>query len=185
MYIHLCGYEHLRPYPGFRHLRYRLSHILPARITEFFPQPLFRPLPVWLRHRDLSPACSGQGKQPLPPVLSAPGANPALFPQKPQRSRQCRTIHGKAGAQPLLIGLSHRGEGGEQAELRDLKTCASQFLVVNPRYHPAEATKVLTRARQREKCLHRLLSKSLRAHSICIYICYGCVSSKSPLGHSA
>jgi hypothetical protein len=61
--------------------------------------------------------------------------------------------------------------------LRDLNTCRSQFLVVNPRYDPAEAAKILTRARQLKKCTCRLLSKSLSVHIICIYILYACVSS--------
>src|SRR6266852_3315168 len=178
MYIHLFGHAQLRPHPSFRPSRYHLFHILPARIPEFLPQPPFRPLPVRLSHCHLSLACARQAKQALPPVLSTPGVNPALFPQQPQRSRQSRTIHGKAGAQPLLISLSHRGQRGEQTELRDLNTCRSQFLVVNPRYDPTEAAKVLTRAWQLKKCICRLLSKSLPVHIICIYICYACVSNK-------
>jgi hypothetical protein len=178
MYIHLNGYEQLHPYSGFRHSKYRLFHVLPARIPEFFPQPPFRLLPVRLSYRHLSPACPRQAKQALPPVLPAPSANPALFPQEPQRSRQCRTIHGKSGAQTLLISLSHRGECGEQTELRDFKTCPSQFLVVNSRYDPAEAAKVLTRAWQLKKCICRLLCKNSCAHCICIYICRVCASNE-------
>jgi hypothetical protein len=178
MYIHVLGRKQLRPRPGFCHSRYRLFHTLPTRIPEFLPQPPFRPCPVRLSHRHLSPACPRQTKQALPSVLSAPGANPALFPQQPQRSRQSRAIHGKTGAQPLLISLSHRGQRGEQAELRDLHTYCSQLLVVNPRYDPGEAAKVLTHAWQLKKCIGRLLSKSSPIHITCIYICYACVSRK-------
>ncbi len=62
--------------------------------------------------------------------------------------------------------------------MHDLNICRSQFLVVNPRYDPAEAAKVLTRARQLKKRICRLLSKSLPIHIICIYICCACVSNK-------
>src|SRR5229473_5463801 len=178
MYIHLCGYEPLRPHPSFRHSRDRLLHAFPARVAKFLPQSPFRPLPARLGLCHLSLACPREMEQALPPVLSVPHANPALPPQQPQRPRQSRTIHGKAGAQPLLISLSHRGQRGQQTELRDLKTCPSQFLVVNPRYDPAEAAKVLTRAWQLKECIRRLLSKSLPVHIICIYICYACVSNK-------
>jgi hypothetical protein len=178
MYIHLFGYRQSRPHPCFRYSGYCLFYIFPARIPEFFPQPPLRPLPVGLSHLQLSFASPRQAEQALPPVLSAHGANPALFPQQPQRSRQSRTVHSKAGAQPLLISLSHRDQRGEQTELRDLKTCPSKFLVVNPRYDPAEAAKVLTRAWQLKKCICRLLSKSSPVHIMCIYICYACVSSK-------
>jgi hypothetical protein len=61
--------------------------------------------------------------------------------------------------------------------LRDLKACTSQFLVVNPGYHPAEAAKVLTRAGQLKKCICRSLSKRLSPHSVCIYICYSLASN--------
>jgi len=131
-----------------------------------------------LSRRQLLLACLRQAKQALPSVSSALGANPALFPQEPQGSRQSRTIHGKAGDQPLLIGFSHCGQRGEQTELGDLKTCRSQFLVVNPRYQPAEAAKVLTRARQLKKWVGSLLAESLCLHVICIYIFCGCVSSR-------
>jgi hypothetical protein len=79
--MYLFGCEQLRPHPGFRHSEYRLFHVLPARIPEFFPQPPLRLLPVWLSHRDLSLARLRQAKQALPSVLSMPGVNPALFPQ--------------------------------------------------------------------------------------------------------
>ena len=63
--------------------------------------------------------------------------------------------------------------------MRDLKTCPSEFLVVNPRYDSAEAAKVLTRAWQLKKCICRSLSKSLSVHITCIYICYACMSNKN------
>ncbi len=151
MYIHLLCCEQLRLHSGFGHAKYRLFHILPARVAELFPQSPLRPLPVRLSDSHLSLACSSQAEQPLPPVSSAPGANPALFPQSPHGSRQSRTIHGKAGAQALLINLSRLGQRGEQTELRDLKTCPPQFRVVNPRHDSAEAAKVLTRAWQLKK----------------------------------
>ena len=66
----------------------------------------------------------------------------------------------------------------ELTELRDLQTCPSQFLVVNPRYHPAEAAKVLTRAWQLKKCIARLLCKSWAFHIVCIYIYCASVSNK-------
>src|SRR5216683_3697280 len=178
MYIHLLCCEQLRLHSGFGHAKYRVFHILPARVAELFPQSPLRPLPVRLSDSHLSLACSSQAEQPLPPVSSAPGANPALFPQSPHGSRQSRTIHGKAGAQALLINLSRLGQRGEQTELRDLKTCPPQFRVVNPRHDPAEAAQVLTRAWQLKKRVCRLLLKSLPVHIICIYICYVCVSNR-------
>jgi hypothetical protein len=181
MYIHLPGCEQLRPHPGFRHLKYGFSYILPARIAEFVAQPLLRSLPVGLSHRHLSPACTRQSEQALPPVFPPPRLNPAMFPQQPQRSRQSRTVHGKASAQPLLISLSHRSQCSEQTELRDLKACPSQFLVVNPRYDPAEAAKVLTRAWQVKKCICRSLSQRFCPHSMCIYICCSLASNEDLL----
>src|SRR5712691_4370774 len=178
MHIHLFGCEQLRLHSGFGHAKYRLFHILPARVAELFPQSPLRPLPMRLSDSHLSLACSGQAEQPLPPVFSAPDANPALFPQSPHGSRQSCTIHGKAGAQALLINLSRLGQRGEQTELRDLKTCPPQFRVVNPRHDPAEAAKVLTRAWQLKKRVCRLLPKSLPVHITCIYICYRRVSNR-------
>lgn len=171
MYMHLFGCEQLRSHPGCRYSKYRLFHILPARIPKFFPQPPLCPFPILLSHCYLPLASSRQAKQALPSVLSAPGANPALFPQQTHCSRQSRTVHRKTSTQTLLIHLSRCGQCGKQTELRDLKTCLSQFLVVNPRYDPAEAAKVLTRTRQGKKRLSGLLSIGWDTHIICIYIC--------------
>jgi hypothetical protein len=131
---------------GFRHSRYRLFHALPVRIPKRLPQSMFRQLPVRLSLRHLSLACPRETKQALAPVLSKPDVNPALLPQQPQRPCQCRTIHGKARAQPFLIGLSSRSQCCEQTELGDLESSLSQLLVVNPRYDPSDASQILTRA---------------------------------------
>jgi len=146
--MHLSGYRKLHPHRGLGHLNHRFFHILPARIAELVAQLPLRLCPVRLRRRQLPVACGGQAEKTFPPVLSAFGANPALLPQQPQCSRQSRTIHGKAGAQPLLISLSHLGQCGEQTVLRDLEACLSQFLVVNPGDDPAESAKILTGAGQ-------------------------------------
>jgi hypothetical protein len=178
MYIHLYSIQKLRHHGRLCNSRDRLLHAFPARVAKFSPQSLFRLLPVPLSPRQLSLACLRETEQALPPVLSAPDANPALPLQQPQRPRQRRTIHGKARAQPFLIGLFGGSQRGKQAELRDLKACLSQFLVVNPRYDPGEAAQILTGAGQLKKCIRGSLSKGLPVHIICIYICYVCVSNK-------
>src|SRR5216684_430786 len=168
-YIYI-RYKKLRRHRGLRHSRDRLLHAFPARIAKFSPQSPFRPLPVRLSFCHLSFACLRETEQPLPPVLSAPHANPALPPQQPQRPRQRRTIHGKARAQPFLIGLFSRSQRGKQAELRDFESCLPQLLVIDPRYDSSDASQVLTRAGQVKECCCRLLFKCLCSHSICIYI---------------
>src|SRR6266702_3148295 len=164
------GYKKLRRHRGLCNSRDRLVHAFPARIAKFSPQSLFRPLPVRLSLCHLSLACLRETEQALPPVLSAPHANPALPPQQPQRPRQRRTIHGKARAQPFLIGLSSRSQRGKQAELRDFESCLPQLLVIDPRYDSSDASQVLTRAGQVKQCCCRLLLKRLCSHSRCIYI---------------
>ena len=122
MYIHACWYQNLRRDRGLCHSRDRLPHAFPTLVAKFFPQSLFRPLPVTLSLGQLSLASLRETEQTLPPVLSAPHANPALPPQHPQRPRQRRAIHGKARAQLLLIGLSSRSQRGKQAELGDFES---------------------------------------------------------------
>src|SRR6266566_3690105 len=103
IYIH-SGYKNLRFHRCLCNSRDRLPHVFPTLVAKFSPQSLFRPLPVRLSFCHLSLACLRETEQTLPPVLSAPHANPSLSPQQPQRPRQRRTIHGKARAQPFLIG---------------------------------------------------------------------------------
>jgi hypothetical protein len=182
MYLHLLPVRiNSRLYRNFRHSRYRLFHALPARIPKFLPQSMFRQLPVRLSLRHLSLACPRETKQALPPVLSRPNMNPSLLPQQPQRPCQRCTIHGKARAQPFLIGLSSRSQCGEQPELRYLESCLSQLLVINPRYDPSDASQVLTRARQVKECFSRLFPNCLQQHIRCMYICYSCLSSRHKL----
>jgi hypothetical protein len=118
----------------------------------------------------LSLARLRETEKALPPVLSPPDANPALPPQRPQRARQGRTIHGKARAQLFLIGFSSRSQCRKQAELRDFESCLAQLLVIDPRYDSSDASQVLTRAGQVKQCRCRLLFKRLCVHSTCIYI---------------
>src|SRR5438034_11331658 len=175
MYMHLYWLQKLRRHRGLCNSRDRLLHAFPARVAKFSPQPLFGPLPVPLTLCHLSLACLREAEQALPPVLSAPHANPSLSPQQLQRPRQRRTIHGKARAQPFLIGLSSRSQRGKQAELRDFESCLPQLLVIDPRYDSSDASQVLTRAGQVKQCCCRLLFRRLCSHSICIYIlCYLC-----------
>src|SRR6266849_3380997 len=181
-YIYI-RYKKLRRHRGLRHSRDRLLHAFPARIAKFSPQSPFRPLPVRLSFCHLSFACLRETEQPLPPVLSAPHANPALPPQQPQRPRQRRTIHGKARAQPFLIGLFSRSQRGKQAELRDFESCLPQLLVIDPRYDSSDASQVLTRAGQVKQCCCRLLFTRLWSHSICIYILCSFCQAKIALLH--
>ena len=137
------------PHPGFRHSRYHLFHAAPACIADLLPQPLLRLLPERLCHRQLSLACLGQAKEALPAVLSAYGANPALFPQQPQCSRQRRAIHGKAGAQPRLAcatlcarAIRRAGRGTDQAR--------SRLLVFFDRVPPPGSCRACRRTRLRD-----------------------------------
>ncbi len=108
-------------------------------LPKFLPQSNFRPLPVRLSFLPfVALPARVRLKQPLPPVLSTFDLNPALLPQQPQCPGQRCAIHGKARAQPFLIGLPGRSQRGKQAELRDLEACLSQFLVIDPRYDPGE-----------------------------------------------
>src|SRR5216683_8162123 len=165
------GCKNLRRHRGLCNSRDRLLHAFPARVAKLSPQSLFRPLPVRLSLCHLSLACLRETEQALPPVLSPPHANPALPPQQPQRPRQRRAIHGKARAQPLLIGFFSRSQRGQQTELRDFESCLPQFLVIDPRYDSTDASQVLTCAGQVKQCCCRLLCKYLWFHFICIYIC--------------
>src|SRR6267143_6802659 len=169
IYIYIW-YKTLRRRRGLCNSRDRLLHAFPPRIAKFLPQSLFRPLPIRLSFCHLSLACLREAEQALAPVLSPPHANQPLPPQQPQRPRQCRTIHGKARAQPFLIGLSSRGQRGKQAELRDFESCLPQFLVIDPRYDSSDAPQVLTCAGQVKQCC-RFLFKCPWSHSVCIYIC--------------
>src|SRR5713101_691680 len=108
-------YKQLRRHRGLCNSRDRLLYALPVRVAKFSPQSLFRPLPVPLRLCHFSLASLRETEQALPPVLSAPHANPPLLQQQPQRPRQRRTIHSKARTRPLLIGLFSRSQGGKQA----------------------------------------------------------------------
>src|SRR5713226_2223862 len=166
------GYQKLRLHRVLCNSRDRLLHAFPARVAKFSPQSLFRPLPVRLSLCHLSLACLRKTEQALPPVLSSPDANPALPPQRPQRPRQGRTIHGKARAQLFLIGLSSRSQCGKQAELRYFESCLAQLLFVDPRYDTSDASQVLTSAGQVKQCGCTLLFKDFCSHSRCIYILY-------------
>src|SRR2546430_8151233 len=114
-----------------------------------------------LAHRHTLPAALRQTKQTLAPGLSLPYTNQTLLSEQPKRPRQRRAIHRKTRAQPLLIGLANLCQRCQQTELCDLQARFSQFLVVDPRYHPGEPAQVLTCARQLEKCVHRPFSKTL------------------------
>lgn len=138
----------LRRHRGLCNSRDRLLHVFPTLVAKLFPQSLFRPLPVRLSLGQLSLAALSETEQTLPPVVPGPHANPTLLQQQPQRPRQRRTVHGKARAQPLLIGLSGRSQRCQQAELRDFESCLPQFLVIDPGYDPSDAPQVLTRAGQ-------------------------------------
>src|SRR5882724_9133197 len=164
-------YKKLRRHRSLCDSRDCLLHAFPTLVAQFSPQSLFRPLPVPLSLCHFSLASLRKTEQALPSVLSAPYANPTLPQQQPQRPRQRRTIHGKARAQTLLIGLFRRSQGGKQAELRDFESCLPQFLVIDPRYDSSDAPQVLTRAGQVKKCCCRLLFKCRWSHSTCIYIC--------------
>ncbi|SRR6266851_7501639 len=178
-------YKTLRRYRGLCNSRDRALHAFPARFAKFLPQSPFCPLPVRLSLCHLSLACLRETEQALPPVLSPPHANPALPPQRPQRPRQRRTIHGKARAQPFLIGLSSRSQRGKQAELRDFESCLPQLLVIDPRYDSSDASQVLTRAGQVKQCCCRLLFKRLGFHSRCVYILCSLCQARIALLHSS
>jgi hypothetical protein len=180
MYIHLQSIQKLRRRRGLCNSRDRLLHAFPPRIAKFSPQSLFRPLPVRLSFCHLSLACLRETEQALPPVLSSPHANPALSLQQSQRPCQCRTIHGKALAQPFLIGLSSRGQRGKQAELRDFESRLPQLLVIDPRYDSSDASQVLTRAGQVKQLYCKLLLELLFSHSRCIYILWLFVKPARP-----
>ena len=153
-------YKKLCCHRGLYNSRDRLLHAFPTRIAKFSPQSLFRLLPERLSLCHCQLASLRETEQALPSVLSALHANPTLLHQQPQRPSQRRTVHGKARAQPLLIGLSSRSERGKQAELRDFESCLPQFLVIDPRYDSSDAPQVLTRAGQiKQRC--RLLLKFL------------------------
>src|ERR1700680_3931946 len=109
VYTSIMDTKILRRHRGLCNSPDRLLHAFPTLVAKFSPQSLFRPLPVPLSLCHFSFAFLRQTEQALPPVLAAPHTNPTLLQQRPQRARQRRTIHGKARAQPLLIGLrSHR-----------------------------------------------------------------------------
>lgn len=170
MYMHLYGYTKSRFHCCFGHSRYRFFHALPAGSSKFLPKSLLRQLPMWLSLRHLPLARSSQAKQPLAPVITTLDPNPTLLTQQAQRARQRGAIHGEARAQSFLIGLSGLGQGREEAELRDLQSCLSQLLVINPRDYTGEPAQVLARAGQWEECIRGLLSKHNHFHTVCIYI---------------
>jgi hypothetical protein len=178
-----CRYKNLRRHRGLCNSRDRLLHTFPTLVAKFSSQSLFRPLPAPLSLCHFSLASLRETEQTLPPVVSAPHTNPTLLQQQPQRPRQRRTIHGKARAQPLLIGLFSRSQRGKQAELRDFESCLPQLLVVDPRYDSSDAPQVLTRAGQIKQCCCRLLFKCLWSHNICIYICCILCQTKIALNH--
>lgn len=167
---------------GFRDQCHGLFHPLPTLLTKCLLQPGFRPLPVRLRIRHLLFSGTRKVKKPLPPVPSAFDLDPSLFPQQPQGPGQRRAVHGKTCAQEFLIGLPSYRQRGEQAELRDLDACLSQFLVINPRYHPGEAAQILTRAGQVEELARGLFRNRFYCHIRCIYMLYRIV--KRDLGPS-
>jgi hypothetical protein len=157
---------------GLCNSRDSLLHALPVFVPQFCPQSVFCPLPVPLSLCQLSLTGLRETEQALPPVLSGPHPNPALLQQEAQRPRQCRTVHGKTGAQPLLIRFSSRSQRCKQAKLGDLESGLPQFLVIDPRYNPRDAPQVLTRAGQIKKRICRVSLKSFWSHSVCIYICH-------------
>src|SRR6266481_10102430 len=183
MYIHLYWLQKLRRHRGLCNSRDRLLHAFPARVAKFSPQSLFGPLPVPLTLCHLSLACLRETEQALPPVLSAPHANPSLSPQQLQRPRQRRTIHGKARAQPFLIGLFSRSQRGKQAELRDFESCLPQLLVIDPRYDSSGASQILTRTGKVKQLCCKLPLKRLFSHSRCIYILLPICQARIALRH--
>ena len=182
IYIYI-RYKNLRRRRGLCNSRDRLLHAFPPRIAKFSPQSLFCPAPIRLSFCHFSLAGLREVEQALPPVLSPPHANPALPPHQPQRTRQCRAIHGKTRAQPFLIGLSSRGQRGKQAELRDFESCLPQLLVIDPRYDSSGASQILTRTGKVKQLCCKLLLKRLFSHSRCIYILLPICQARIALRH--
>ena len=171
MYIHIVGHKIFSGrHRGRRQSRHRALHAFPACVPKPLSQPAFRTLPIRLSRCEFSHARPREAEQALSSVFPGPHAKPSLIPQQLQRSGQRRTIHGKAGAQTLLVRLAGRGQSSEQAELGDFESRLPQFQVIDPRYDSSDAPQVLACARQVKECYGRLLCKGCCCHSRCIYI---------------
>jgi hypothetical protein len=106
----------------------------------------------------------------LSPVFSLFDANPALLPHPVQGPRQRRAVHYEAFAQPFLIQLAGYSQCREKSELCNLEARLLQFLVINSRYDPGCAPKVLASARQVKERIGGSWFKCLSLYNICIYI---------------
>jgi len=170
MHIHLYGTKTLLLCRRVRGSGYGAVQLLPNCRAKGFPQASFGRPPMWLSVLDLPLARFRQAKDPFAPVFPRPDMNPALLAQQGQRARKSRAVHGKSRTQRFLVGFAHDRERGQQTELGDFDSSLAKFLVINPRYDPAQATQVLTRAGQLKKRVGGPFLKSFFLHIICIYI---------------
>jgi NADPH:quinone reductase len=191
MYMHLSRLQKaLGLDAAFRYERHGLLHLFPSGFPKFVPQFGFGEIPVWFGFRNFSLARRRQTKEALSSVFSLLDANPALLPHPLQGPRQRRTVHYEAFAQPFLIHLAGYSQCREESELCNLEARLLQFLVINPRYDPRCAAKVLASARQVKERFGGGWFRCLSSHSICIYIYRGLVVklatrlSDSPIPHA-
>ncbi len=151
MYIQLVSVQKLPLGRRVRDFADRRLHLLPNRGSQRFLQALLRRLPMGLRIRDLALSRRRQAKHSLTPVFSGPDLDPALLAQHGQRACERSAVHGKTGAQCLLVGLANDGKSGEQSELGNFDSGFAEFLVVKPSHKSCETAKVLTGARERKE----------------------------------
>src|SRR5262249_52952356 len=146
-----------------------LLHVVPPGFPKFVPKSGFSQFPVRFGLCYLPFTRCGQTKEVLALVRSLRDAYPTSFLHSFQGPRQCSTVHDETFTQPLLIHLAHCSQSREQSELCDLEARLLQFLVINPRYDPRCAAKVLASTRHvKEHCGSRI--RYMRCHNICIYI---------------
>src|SRR5713101_4549481 len=151
MYIQLVSVQKLPLGRRVRDFADRRLHLLPNRGSQRFLQALLRRLPMGLRIRDLALSRRRQAKHSLTPVFSGPDLDPALLAQHGQRACERSAVHGKTGAQCLLVGLANDGKSGEQSELGNFDSGFAEFLVVKPSHKSCETAKVLTGTRERKE----------------------------------
>jgi len=171
MYMHLSRLQkNLGLDSAFRYQRHSLLHLFPPSFPKFVPQPGFSEIPMWFGSCHLPLSRCRQAEEVLAPVSSLFDANPALLPHPVQGPRQRRAVHYEAFAQPFLIQLAGCSQCREKSELCNLEARLLQFLVINPRYDPGCAPKVLASARQVKERIGGSWFKCLSLHNICIYI---------------
>jgi len=100
--------------------RDHLLHAFPPCIAKVLSESLFRPPPI----RSASaicrlPACVRRNRRSRLSFFPASREPTLASATAPVSASVSCYIHGKARAQPFLIGLSSRGQRGKQAELRD------------------------------------------------------------------